>query len=121
MNLLQTKHELNLVRWQAIVTECRDSGIPIRTWCRNNQINIKTYYYWQRKVWDRNFSFKDANMVSCHNERSNPTFVEYKLPDRTATNIAVTVRLEYAVLEIHNGADELAVASAMRALKSYAD
>lgn len=118
MNLSETKHEINLARWKAIITECRGSGIPIKTWCRNNQINIKTYYYWQKRVWDKNISPKPTKLINCPDNTMPATFVEYKLPCTSSPNVAITVRLEYAVLEIHNGADELAIASTMRALKN---
>ena len=33
--------------------ECRSSGKSIAAWCEENGINIKTYYFWRKRVWDK--------------------------------------------------------------------
>ena len=47
MNMKKISHEMNLQKWTQIVEECRISGKTAVKWCAENDINIKTYYYWQ--------------------------------------------------------------------------
>ena len=52
-SLLGAKHESYLQLWRGRVMECRSSGKSIAVWCKENGINIKTYYFWQKRVWDK--------------------------------------------------------------------
>jgi hypothetical protein len=63
-------HEKHLTKWTAIIEACRSTGIGIRAWCRENNINEKQFYYWQRcikgKVFDtlkKTESQSQANFV----------------------------------------------------------
>ena len=37
-----------LEQWSRKIVACRSSGMTVRTWCQKNGISEKTYYYWQR-------------------------------------------------------------------------
>lgn len=50
--LNQAKHEAKLAEWRERVRECRNSGMKISKWCKENGINEKTYYRWQQLVWE---------------------------------------------------------------------
>ena len=52
-SLLGAKHESYLQLWRGRVMECQSSGKSIAVWCKENGINIKTYYFWQKRVWDK--------------------------------------------------------------------
>lgn len=43
-------HEMRLAQWTAIIRECRNSGKSNRAWCKENSINEKQFYYWQRRI-----------------------------------------------------------------------
>ena len=45
-------HNEKMKEWQERVIQCQNSGLSINEWCRQNKINRKTYFYWQRQVWD---------------------------------------------------------------------
>lgn len=36
--------------WFSMVEACQNSGLPVRTWCQENNIGYKTYYYRLRKL-----------------------------------------------------------------------
>ena len=45
--------EVNIIRienWKRLILEANNSGLSKTEWCRQNNINIKTFFYWQRKV-----------------------------------------------------------------------
>lgn len=45
-----TTYQIRLDHWTQIVQNCTSSGLTRKEWCDQNQIPIKTYYYWQRRV-----------------------------------------------------------------------
>ncbi|MCR3758477.1 IS66 family insertion sequence element accessory protein TnpB [Clostridium felsineum] len=40
-------HEIRLKQCTSIIRECRDSGMSIRAWCLENNVNEKQFYYWK--------------------------------------------------------------------------
>ena len=50
--LNQAKHEAMLEEWRERIRECRNSGLRICEWCKKNGVNRKTYYRWQREIWE---------------------------------------------------------------------
>lgn len=36
--------------WASIVTECNQSALTKQEWCRQNNVSIKSFYYWQHKL-----------------------------------------------------------------------
>lgn len=43
-------HEMRLMQWAPIIGECRSSGMAVRSWCIEHNINEKQFYYWQHRV-----------------------------------------------------------------------
>ena len=39
-----------LENWTARIMACRSSGMTVRAWCQENGLSEKTYYYWQRRL-----------------------------------------------------------------------
>jgi len=115
MNMKRISHEMNLKKWSGIVEECRSSGQTAVKWCAENDVNIKTYYYWQRRV---------CNAVCNELEITNnyigqsPAFAEVILPCKKTSEVAITMSLNNISLQIHNGADESVIAQTLRILKS---
>lgn len=49
---LQVYNEQNkLAQWAQTVAQCRDSGLCVRQWCQEHDVNVSSYYRWQRKVY----------------------------------------------------------------------
>ncbi|MDU5723925.1 MAG: hypothetical protein E6Z86_17575 [Clostridium butyricum] len=46
----KSTYEMRLMKWAAIIKECRNSGMTVRAWCHENNINENKFYYWQRRV-----------------------------------------------------------------------
>ena len=46
----QKTHEIRLAQWKSIVKECKDSGLPVVVWCRENNVCAKKFYYWQPQL-----------------------------------------------------------------------
>ena len=50
--LNSVKHVSKMAEWRVRIGECRNSGRTIKEWCKENHICLKTYYKWQRIIWD---------------------------------------------------------------------
>ena len=48
MDVRAIKHATKLSEWSERIRACRSSGIPVKTWCEENGINVKSYYRWER-------------------------------------------------------------------------
>ena len=46
----QLTTEIRARNWAAIVTECNSSTLSKQEWCRQNNVSIKSFYYWQHKL-----------------------------------------------------------------------
>lgn len=44
------KQEITAAEWVERIRECRNSGMPVTEWCKQNGINPKTYYYHLHRV-----------------------------------------------------------------------
>lgn len=95
-----------MAEWAQRVSECRSSGLTVRKWCEQHEINEKTYYYWQRRIWES------------MNEPQNNRFVQISSEavsgEQTA---AVKIRINGAEAEIRAGTDAETIEAVCRALR----
>ena len=50
MDAREMAYQVRLSHWAGIMRERKDSGQSIRSWCRENGLKEKTFYYWQRRL-----------------------------------------------------------------------
>ena len=50
MTSAKLKHRVKLQEWAARIQDCRSSGLSVRAWCRQEEINVTTYYRWEREL-----------------------------------------------------------------------
>lgn len=96
------KNRLEL--WTERVSACRQSGKSVRDWCRENGISEKTYYYWQRRIFQ-----------ACQTEA--PTFAEVTIPESRHEPAAV-LRYGDLSIEIQNSADSETIHAIIAAVRS---
>ena len=97
-----------LENWTARIMACRSSGITVRAWCRENGLSEKTYYYWQRRLFQ----------ALSEQQAAHETAFAEVTPPVCSGNVAVTVRIAGAGADIHSGADASTVETVLRILKS---
>ena len=97
-----------LENWTTRIMACRSSGMTVRAWCRKNGLSEKTYYYWQRRLFQALSEQQTVHQTA---------FAEVT-PPVCSGNVAVTVRIAGAVADIHPGADAATVETVLRILKS---
>ena len=44
------KNQFLVSKWTAIMSECRESGLPVKDWLVQNNISRDQYYYWKRRL-----------------------------------------------------------------------
>lgn len=120
--LTVTEHDSRLNLWIQRIKECRESDMTVEAWCKSNEINVKTYYYWLRKI------KKEAFEVLPQKCKQVPApFVERKVFSEVHTsgptyaeNIAATVDIAGVRIDVHNGADDITLQNIFRIVSAYA-
>nr|DAV39029.1 MAG TPA: transposase [Caudoviricetes sp.] len=42
--------EYCLSQWLPVIKECKASDMTVKSWCQQNNVNEKQFYYWQRQL-----------------------------------------------------------------------
>ena len=101
MTSAELKHHAKLQEWSARIQDCRSSGLSVRAWCRQEEINATAYYRWEREL------LASAETEPCS---SVPTarFAELPVPEWMSRNVAehcATLHIGNASLDIYPGCD----------------
>ena len=65
--------EIRTRQWYEIILEANSSSLSKREWCRQNNISTKSFYYWQRKLRQKEAEkLRDVtpSALACLNEAS---------------------------------------------------
>ena len=101
MTSAELKHRAKLQGWSARIQDCRSSGLSVRAWCRQEEINAATYYRWEREL------LALAETEPCSSV-SAVRFAELPAPKQGSRNVAercATLRIGSASLDIYSGCD----------------
>jgi putative transposase len=81
----QKSMQVRRSQWEQIVLECNKAPISKKEWCLQNGINIKSFYYWQRKIRKSAVTALDetASTVSIQVTAPSSSFVEVPIPSPT--------------------------------------
>ena len=50
MSSRKATQEYRLTQWLPIIKECRKTGMTVKFWCKQNNINENQFYYWENKL-----------------------------------------------------------------------
>lgn len=81
MTSAELKHRVKLQEWAARIQDCRSSGLSVRAWCRQEEINAATYYRWEREL------LALAETEPCSSV-SAVRFAELPAPKQVSRNVA---------------------------------
>lgn len=95
--------------------------MTVVSWCELNNINIKTYYYWLRKV--RLNALENSpvptNDLSAKVPEEKISFKKLEVASPVAgMSTAVVIHLPQATIEVAQGTDQQTVEAVLLALKS---
>jgi len=137
MNVQEVKRQVRLREWAEQINDCKQSGLTVKAWCKENGVYIKTYYNRMKKVREElldamgtgdpaQLPWKpgvDWGVAPCltgpHGEQTSrqletSAFVAIPMPRRR--DAAVTVQIGSHIAEVHNGADAETVEGVLRTL-----
>ena len=105
--LQQLKGQNKLAVWAERISECRNSGLNVKTWCKENGVCEQSYYKWQKKLFtmakaQQELQFAEVTPVMAANG---------------GCQIAISIHAGGIAADIHNGADPTTVESVLRILK----
>ena len=95
-----------LGEWIERVKVCRGSGMTVKAWCAQNGLPEKTYYYWQRKVFQASIQEETRFVEITGNGLGE------------STKAAATIQANGFQVKIHNGADRETLAALLQAMRS---
>lgn len=112
----EAKREANMRKWREEVYNCRNSGRTVVGWCRERGITPKTYYRWQKLVWEHESSAlaerasEQSKLVKTGAAVPSVTFEAVPLIGSESVHMPsaeITIRRNEWAVEIRNGADIL--------------
>ena len=109
-------HNTKLQMWVERVQECRNSGIPVKIWCKEHGIKLSTFYTWQKKVF-----CSVSTEVQASTSVAAPVFAEISqaLPVKTASaNVAATLNVGRLSIDLYDNASSEFIESILRGLRS---
>ena len=51
LQIVNTNREMQ--EWADKIKACRSSNLSVRAWCRENNVPISSFYFWQKKIFNR--------------------------------------------------------------------
>ena len=121
MDVQKLTHEVRLQQWGRIVKDCRSSGKSVKAWCAEQNINIKTYYYWQKKVCQatcRELAMNHPRPSIAVNAPPIPVFAELRKPEPPSGQLALTIQRGHMEIQIYRGADTVIVETVLQAIRN---
>ena len=118
MTVLEVKYQGKLKAWQERVMECRSSGEPVKTWCREQGISVTTYYRWEREIIGRVGREKGAAVPIA---ARGPVFAEVPAVQAGyggGTEPKIRVHTGGMSVDIYTGADPEMVETIIQAMRS---
>lgn len=111
----QVKTHLRLEQWKKIISECQNSGMPVRSWCEQNGFKEQSYYYYLKKIREQAIKGLPVSMK----EEKSVVFQKLEVqPPVQNTKAAVIICLPNAVLETNEGASQQTVQAVLLALQN---
>lgn len=116
-------------KWFGIIRECQASGLKKRTWCRQNDISEKAFYYWLRKfrkmACENKELMQEANGIES-SDVIHPIVPITVLKDDTAVkqkdashqNSCIILNINSIEVKIYNGTSAGLIENTVRALKN---
>ena len=140
MKVQEAKEQIKLRGWAMQIDACSKSGLPVRRWCAENGVAVKSYYYHVKRVREELLNTIEvasaikppsnsvdqgsgvpmraelavSNRVPAQRQRELPVFAALPMPQ--PRDAAVTVQVGAYAVDIRNGADEAVIEQVLKAV-----
>ena len=113
-------HNYRLNQWTKIICECRNSNQTVSSWCAEHNINIKSYYYWLKRV--RTAACEALPSLNAENSTivpiNSPTHTDGPNSSDQELSSAITLHFGNVTAELHNNASLNLIENTLRALQN---
>jgi hypothetical protein len=112
----ETKAEFRLRQWTKIIQDCQASNLTATAWCSQNNVGIKSYYYWLRKI-----RLKACQLSEFQTPAIKQEIVPLQLNPQQCSSYAhpaVTIHLGSASIDIAEGTSQATIETVLRSLQS---
>ena len=112
-------HNQKIQLWLSRIKDCRASGQSVAQWCDSNDINIKSYYYWMRKIKTEAFELLPAERKArILSSKPISAFAEIPLIKKSISDsCAIRLCVSDLTLEIQNGAYRQTIEDTLQAIQ----
>lgn len=107
MEIKKVTADYRTQQWVKIMQACKGSGQSKKNWCKENQVNIKSFYYWQTKF------RKEASQMLV--KGNTPKLVSLALPESVGSR-TVIIRKSGCEIEIPEGTSPTFIETVLKAL-----
>ena len=121
MDTREITRQYRLNQWTEIIRECRSSGQKISVWCAENNVSIKSYYYWLKLV--RTAACESLPSLNSGNQQIVPVKMPVPLTAASEPTPAVQGSVSHVILrvgtitvELYNGAATDLIENTLKAL-----
>jgi hypothetical protein len=112
--ITDAKAEFRLKQWTKIIESCQTSGMTATAWCGQNNVNIKSYYYWLRKI--RTIACESQELPVGSNEQ--PIVPLSFTHAKESAAAAITIHLPSVSIDIQDGVSKATIEAVLAALKN---
>jgi len=115
--ITQVKVRFRMEQWMPLIKECQASGMPVKSWCQENDIKESAYYYWLKKIRRKACA---QHLPDVQTENQKPAeFAKLQVDTgTTGTGAAVIIHLPSATIEVKEGTSQKTLEAVLLALKA---
>lgn len=122
MTIQSMGKQQRLEDWGRRVAACRQSGMTVTGWCKENGVSTKTYYTWQKKVFAALVEREKLQLREAQDSAGPVCFAELPAPQATAytepPRLAASIQMGSTSIDLYAGADPEIVRMLFRVLRS---
>ncbi|RNC27930.1 MAG: hypothetical protein AWM53_02096 [Candidatus Dichloromethanomonas elyunquensis] len=115
--ITKVKIQFRMEQWMPLIKECQDSGMSVKSWCRQNNVTESAYYYWLKQIRRKACALQ---LPVVQPESQKPVeFAKLQVETGTSrTGVAVIIHLPCATVEVKEGTSQKTLEAVLLALKS---
>ena len=122
---------MKLAYWTDIIRKSKSCGMKISEWCVANQISVRKYYYWHKKVMHDTYDMAaEKGLLPAPDQtacvpalRRPPEFAELSFPDKTAfreqaDRSGISIRCNDFTISVDQGFSERELAKVLQVMNN---
>ena len=102
LQIINTNREMQ--EWADKIRACRSSSLCVRAWCRENNVSVSSFCYWQKKIFNR-VSGRESS------------FVEITVSEKSNYGAIARLTVNGTVVELLSGISATEIAEIIAGLK----